>query len=61
MSQFTSEADPNKTKAIKIGPMAVPKELTPPAKLSLLEPVEGSPSDTANGLQLFAEVRILIQ
>ena len=49
MSQFTSEAEPNKTKAIKIGPMAVPKELTPPAKFSLLEPVVGSPSDTANG------------
>ena len=29
--------------------MAVPKELTPPAKFSLFDPVVGSPSDTANG------------
>ena len=29
--------------------MAVPKELTPPAKFSLFDPVEASPSDTANG------------
>ena len=29
--------------------MAVPKEFTPPAKLSLFDPVEGSPRDTAKG------------
>ena len=50
MSQSTSEAEPNKTNAIKIGPIAVPKEFIPPARLSLFDPVEGSPSDTANGL-----------
>ena len=41
--------EPNKTNAIKIGPIAVPKEFTPPAKLSLFDPLAGSPRDTANG------------
>ena len=49
ISQSTSDAEPNKTKAINIGPIAVPNELTPPAKLSLFEPVDWSPRDTAKG------------
>ena len=43
-------AVPNKISATTIGPIAVPKEFTPPAKFNRLDPFSGSPKDIANGL-----------
>ncbi|MNT38797.1 hypothetical protein D3C86_2069240 [compost metagenome] len=41
---------PNKAKPITNGPIVVPKELTPPPKLTREAPVLGSPNKTAKGL-----------
>ena len=43
-------AEPKIMSAITIGPMVVPKELIPPAKLRRWEPVSGSPKAIAKGL-----------
>ena len=52
--QSNSSADfgelPNKIRATTIGPIAVPNELTPPAKFKRLDPFSGSPKEIANGL-----------
>ena len=43
-------AVPKSANDTTIGPIAVPKEFTPPARFSLCEPFSGSPSDIAKGL-----------
>ena len=48
-SIFALAAVPNNAKETTIGPIAVPKELTPPARLSLCDPLSGSPNEIAKG------------
>jgi hypothetical protein len=40
---------PNKANATTIGPMAVPKEFTPPPRFTRFMPEEGSPKEIAKG------------
>ena len=42
-------AVPNNARETTIGPIAVPKELIPPAKFNLCDPVLGSPNEIAKG------------
>ncbi|MBN8786605.1 MAG: hypothetical protein J0I84_05905, partial [Terrimonas sp.] len=50
ISVWSAVALPKSANATMIGPIVVPKELTPPVRLSLCDPVEGSPSAMAKGL-----------
>ena len=48
-SSLAAAVVPKSAKATTIGPIAVPKEFTPPPRLTRLVPVEGSPKAMANG------------
>jgi hypothetical protein len=48
-ASLTACALPNKASATTKGPMVVPKEFTPPPRLTRVAPVSGSPNEIANG------------
>ena len=50
ISSVTAAEEPNSANATMRGPIIVPKELTPPPKFTLVEPVAGSPNEIAKGL-----------
>lgn len=51
ISSVTAAEEPNSANATIRGPIIVPKELTPPPKFTLVEPVAGSPNEIAKDWQ----------